>query len=194
MSPLSSAERRALLALARQAIVEAVVHGRLPEPPAVGGALAEPGAAFVSLHSHGRLRGCIGQVEPTASLAETVQFCAVAAATRDPRFAPVVPEELDELEIEISVLSPRQPVRPEQIEPGVHGVRVLAGTAQALLLPQVATRFRWSRERFLEEVCLKAGLPAEAWRDPQTRLEAFTAEVFSEADFREESREQARAS
>ncbi|MCL6482100.1 MAG: AmmeMemoRadiSam system protein A [Firmicutes bacterium] len=188
MSPLSSAERRALLALARRAIVEVVEHGSLPEPPAVRGALAEPQAAFVSLHSRGRLRGCIGQVEPVASLAETVQFCAVAAATRDPRFAPLSPEELEELEIEISVLSPRQTVRPEQIEPGVHGVRILAGTAQALLLPQVATRFRWSRERFLEEVCLKAGLSAEAWRDPQTRIEAFTAEVFSEADFREQAR------
>jgi AmmeMemoRadiSam system protein A len=195
MPPLSSSERRALLELARQAITEAVVHGRQLQVPAASGALAEPRAAFVSLHSRGRLRGCIGQIEPVQSLAETVAFCAVAAATRDPRFAPVVPEELPELEIEISVLSPRQAVAPQAIEPGVHGVRVASGGRQGVLLPQVARRFGWGRERFLEETCLKAGLPPDAWRDPHTLIEAFTAETFSEAEFAgSKLRDQAKAS
>ncbi len=195
MPPLLSSERRALLEVARQAITDAVVHGRESQPLVISGALAEPRGAFVSLYCKGRLRGCIGQIEPLQSLAETVAFCAKAAARRDPRFAPLTPEELPRLEIEISVLSPRRVVSPGEIKPGVHGVRVALGPVQGVLLPQVASRFGWSRERFLEETCLKAGLPADAWRDPQTLIEAFTAEVFSEAEVAgTELSERARAS
>jgi AmmeMemoRadiSam system protein A len=191
MSPLLNAERRILLALARRAIIEAVVNNRLLEVPPPVGALARPSGAFVSLHRHGRLRGCIGQIEPADSLAVTVARCAVSAAVEDPRFYPVTPEELGELEIEISILSPLQLIQPEQIEVGKHGLLVTRGRMRGLLLPQVATQYRWTRERFLEETCYKAGLERDDWKDPAARVEAFTAEVFSEADLRSEQRAQA---
>jgi len=191
MSRLPSEERRVLLGLARRAIVEAVRHGRVPEVPSPTGRLSQHSGAFVTLHCRGRLRGCIGQVEPAYPLANTVTRCAVAAAQEDPRFDLVRPEELSELEIEISILSPLEPIRPEQIEVGVHGLMVSRGGLRGLLLPQVATQYGWTREHFLEETCVKAGLERNAWKDSATRIEAFTAEVFSEADFRAEQRAQA---
>lgn len=191
MSPLPSDERRALLALARQAISEAVQHRPLPEPANVSPELQREAGAFVSLHLRERLRGCIGQVEPLQSLAATVISCAAAAATEDPRFDPVSLGDLAHLEIEVSVLSPRAPIRPEEIEVGKHGLLVSRARMRGLLLPQVATQYHWSRERFLEETCRKAGLDSDAWRDPMTTVEAFTAEVFSDADFPAQQRAQA---
>ena len=186
MSPLPSTERRELLTLARRAI-EAAVHRRPPpelsfaSPP-----LAAPCGAFVSLHQRGRLRGCIGHIDASQPLAVTVARCAVAAALEDPRFSPVTPDEVPGLEIEISVLSPVVPIRPEEVEVGKHGLLVSCGWQRGLLLPQVATQFHWTRERFLQETCNKAGLLADAWKDPSTKIEAFTAEVFSEAEIRAE--------
>lgn len=191
MSPLPSDERRALLELARQAIVEAVHHGRRPEVSLSTPLLAQPAGAFVSLHRQGRLRGCIGQVEPVEPLVGTVVRCAVAAALEDPRFEPVHAEEIADLEIEISILSRPAPIQPGAIEVGKHGLLVTRARMRGLLLPQVATQYQWSPGRFLEEACRKAGLERDAWRDPATRLEAFTAEVFSEAEFRTERRARA---
>lgn len=179
-NPLADEERRALLELARRAITEATLHDRLPDIPRLEGALARPAGVFVSLHSCGRLRGCIGQIEGVLPLTEGVARCAVAAAQEDPRFSPVTAAEISQLEIEISVLSPLESIAPEQIEAGRHGLLVSQGPYRGLLLPQVATQFHWSRERFLEETCVKAGLDRDAWRDPATRIFAFTAEVFSE--------------
>lgn len=183
MSPLPSEGRRALLELARRALVEAVVHGRVLQVPTEQGELAAPCGAFVSLHLRGRLRGCVGQIESTEPLAETVARCAAAAALEDPRFQPVSSAEVNQLEIEISVLSPLEPATLEEIEVGRHGLLVTRGRLRGLLLPQVATQYRWSRERFLEETCVKAGLEREAWKDPITKIQRFTAEVFSEAEF-----------
>jgi AmmeMemoRadiSam system protein A len=123
-------------------------------------------------------------VEPAGPLSDTLARCAAAAALEDPRFPPVGPQEIPELEIELSLLSRPEPVMPEQIEPGRHGLLVRQGFRSGLLLPQVAARYAWSAQRFLEETCIKAGLERDAWRDPATRVYAFTAEVFSEADFR----------
>lgn len=184
MSLLCSEDRRALLDLARHAVVEAVCHGRVLEFPPPSGALAAPGRAFVTLHRSGRLCGCIGQVVTSDSLAATVVRCAIGAATKDPRFRPVRPEELAELEIELSVLSPLEPIQPEAIQVGRHGLMVARDQFRGVLLPQVAVEHRWTRDRFLEETCAKAGLPPDAWKDPATRVMAFTAEVFSEAEFR----------
>ena len=184
MSLLCSEDRRALLDLARHAVVEAVCHGRVLEFPPPSGALAAPGRAFVTLHRSGRLCGCIGQVVTSDSLAATVVRCAIGAATKDPRFRPVRPEELAELEIELSVLSPLEPIQPETIQVGQHGLMVARDQLRGVLLPQVAVEHRWTRDRFLEETCAKAGLPPDAWKDPATRVMAFTAEVFSEAEFR----------
>lgn len=184
MSPLCSEDRRTLLELARNAIAAAVCHARLPDMPLVTGELARPAGAFVTLQLQGQLRGCIGQVEPIWPLAETVAHCAIAAACEDPRFQPVNPEEVAELEIEISILSALEPIRPEAIEVGRHGLLVARGGLRGVLLPQVAAERHWSRERFLQETCRKAGLEPAAWKGPDTRLLAFSSEVFSEADFR----------
>jgi len=181
MSPLPESERRALLDLARRALTEAVLHRAILDYAKPEGLLAQPAGCFVTLHRQGRLRGCLGQIEASMPLAEAVVRCAVAVSSEDPRFVPVAADELDDVEIEISVLSPLAPVQPDQVVVGRHGLLVCQGPFRGLLLPQVATEHSWTRERFLEETCLKAGLTRESWKDPATRIEAFTAEVFSEA-------------
>ena len=182
-SPLPNSDRRALLELARRAIVAAVCSVRIPDFPKPTGSLAERSGAFVSLHWRGKLRGCIGQVEPAHSLAETVVKCAIGAALQDPRFSPVKAGEIEELEIEISILSTLQPAAPEDVEVGRHGAVVAQGGRRGLLLPQVATERHWTREQFLEETCLKAGLERSAWKDIETQLWIFTAENFSDSNF-----------
>jgi len=179
---LSDGDRLKLLALARKAILETVSSSNFPDVPPVTGRLAEPQAAFVTLRWNGKLRGCIGQPDAAHGLAETVVQCAITAALRDPRFGPLRTEEIDALEIEISVISELRPVRPEEIELGTHGIAVTGGGKRGLLLPQVALERNWSVTQFLEATCRKAGLQANAWREPDTKLLAFTAEVFSDAD------------
>ena len=115
MLPLSSDDRRSLLALARRAVLELVLHHSFAEVPALAGRLAEPGSAFVTLHCFSKLRGCIGRTDGALSLGETVAQCAVSAAAHDPRFAPIAPDDLPGLEIEISVLSEFQPLSPQAI-------------------------------------------------------------------------------
>lgn len=178
---LSDNDRLTLLALARKAILEIVLSSNFPNSALVRGCLAEPRAAFVTLYRNGNLRGCIGQPEAAHALADTVVQCAITAALRDPRFRPLRGEEIDGLEIEISVLSELRPVHPEQIELGTHGIVVTAGGRRGLLLPQVAVERHWSVIQFLEAACRKADLQANAWREPQTALFGFTAEVFSDA-------------
>ena len=175
---LDAAERKALLGIARRALEGYVTEGNIPREAAQG-KLAVPGAAFVTLTKRGRLRGCIGYTEAVAPLSRVVQECAVAAATEDPRFPPVSPEELPELHVEISVLTPLFPIRPEEVEVGRHGLMVTQGRMRGLLLPQVPAEQGWDREMFLEQVCGKAGLPPSAWRHGAT-LQGFTAEVFGE--------------
>jgi AmmeMemoRadiSam system protein A len=179
MSPLSESEQQDLLRLARQALEASVRHGRLPEPEVFPGALAEKCGAFVTLHKAGRLRGCIGYIEALRPLHQTVAECAMAAALRDPRFDPVVPEELPHIHLEISVLSPFKEISPDVIEVGRHGLMISQGWQRGLLLPQVATEWKWDREQFLEESCLKAGLAPDAWKHG-AKIQAFTAQVFSE--------------
>jgi AmmeMemoRadiSam system protein A len=181
MSPLPEDDRHALLELARRAITAAVARQPAPPLPILSSNVSGCGA-FVSLHRHGRLRGCIGLIESSSLLTDTIARCAVSAALEDPRFDPLTAAELAGLEVEISVLSPLVTARPEEVEVGRHGLRIRQGYFSGLLLPQVASKYNWSRERFLAETCRKAGLHPEAWREPDTRLEIFTAEVFSEAD------------
>ncbi len=177
---LTEQDRRALLEIARRAIVEAIVHGHRWRPESVSEKLAARGGAFVTVSFGGRLRGCVGMAEARNSLAQTVAHCAVAAATEDTRFKPIKSEEVAALAIEISVLSPLTPISPEEIEIGRHGLVVERRTFRGLLLPQVPVEHRWTRENFLAETCLKAGLPEDAWKSTETRLLGFTAEVFSE--------------
>jgi AmmeMemoRadiSam system protein A len=177
---LSAEERRALLACARRAIFEAVSSLSLPDLPPAIGRLADPGGAFVTLRSNGKLRGCIGRTDATHALGETVAQCAITAALQDPRFKPLHTEELADLEIEISVVSKLRPVRPEEVELGIHGILICRSASRGLLLPQVALEHNWSATQLLEAACRKAGLQGQAWRDPETEVFAFTAEVFSE--------------
>lgn len=175
-------ERRALLQIARHAIVEAIVHGRDWQPESVPENLAAVGSAFVTLMVRGRLRGCVGTSAAQDSLANTVARCAVAAATEDTRFNPIKPEEVPGLFIEISILSSLTPIKPDEIEIGLHGLVVEQGAFRGILLPPVPVERRWARERFLAETCGKAGLPEDAWKSAETQLLAFTAEVISEAE------------
>ncbi|HEU5410141.1 MAG TPA: AmmeMemoRadiSam system protein A [Candidatus Acidoferrales bacterium] len=184
MCPLTDEEKRSLLFIARQSIEVALSRSTAPPTGSFSGDLAARTGAFVTLHQRGRLRGCIGRVTTLDPLATVVAECAVGAATEDPRFARLEPQDLHELEIEISVLS--EPCRiavPEELQPGVHGLLITHGRNRGILLPQVAQKFKWSRKHFLEETCRKAGLHPDDWKDPGTRIHVFTAEIFSDADF-----------
>ncbi|MFZ0820764.1 MAG: AmmeMemoRadiSam system protein A [Candidatus Acidiferrales bacterium] len=180
---LSKEDQRILLEIARRAIVEAVVHAHIWKPEIVQGAFGEQRGVFVTLDRRSKLRGCVGQITAPDPLAQAVAYCAVAAARDDTRFSPVRPQEVAELTIEISVLSPMEEIHSQQIEIGRHGLMVLRGRQRGLLLPQVAVEHRWTRERFIQETCDKAGLPEGAWKSPETQLLGFTSELFSEADF-----------
>jgi AmmeMemoRadiSam system protein A len=179
MPSLSDGDRWALLRLARQAVVDAV-YGRLPEQIPHEGVFSERRGIFVTLHIRQRLRGCIGVIEAEEPLAESTVRCAASAALQDPRFAPMRPEELGELQIEISLLSPPAPMRPEEIEIGRHGLLVSRGRQRGLLLPQVAAEHHFSTDQFLQETCRKAQLPRDAWRESGTQVFGFTCEVFSD--------------
>jgi uncharacterized protein len=174
----SAAERQLLLGLAHDSIQSALDDRELDlTPPSPH--LAEPRGAFTTLHLWGRLRGCIGYVFPTDSLYKTVADTARAAAFDDPRFEPVTLPEAPDLKVEISVLSPLQPIGPDEVVIGKHGLIVTQGNRRGLLLPQVAIEWEWDRETFLAQTCLKAGLPADAWQHG-AELQGFTAEVFGE--------------
>lgn len=179
---LSPTARVRLLVLARQALAAHFDgRGRPPcheEDPA----LNVRRGAFVTLkrRSDHALRGCIGYVQPDRPLAETVADAAVAAATQDPRFAPVTGGELADLVVEVSALSATRPIRPEEVQVGVHGLIVRADGRSGLLLPQVPQAYGWSRDDFLAHTCLKAGLARTAWRDASCELLAFTAVVIRE--------------
>jgi AmmeMemoRadiSam system protein A len=176
---LSDSDRQSLLRLARVAVTEAVSCGRILADIPAGGIFSEQRGVFVSLHIGKRLRGCLGVVEPEHPLGDSIVRCAIGAATRDPRFPAMRPEELDQLEIEISLLSPPGAIRAEEIQIGTHGLLISRGSHRGLLLPQVAVTHQLSAEQFLAETCRKAELPLDAWRDPETKLFGFTSEIFS---------------
>jgi len=181
---LSAEERRILLRVARGAIEARLTSGRQPPRPAAGPVLERPQGAFVTLTRRvdGDLRGCIGLLEPQQPLVDTVARAAVAAATEDERFDPVTRDELGGIAVEISVLGPLAPVKPEDVEVGRHGLLIRSGVRQGLLLPQVATEHGWDLVTFLGRTCVKAGLPEDAWRKPGVEIRAFTAEVFGEEE------------
>jgi uncharacterized protein len=184
MLSLSEADRHAALHLARIAVVEAVSHHKLPDTIPRQGIFEEIRGVFVTLHVNCRLQGCIGVIEAQEPLGEAIIRCAASAALEDPRFAPMKAEQLDQLSIEISLLSPVEPIVPESIEIGRHGLLLRMKEKRGLLLPQVAVEHHLNREQFLEQTCIKAGLPRDAWRDLEARLFGFTCEVFSESSHR----------
>jgi AmmeMemoRadiSam system protein A len=182
--PIVSAERRRLLEVARRSIAMAIAAGHVPDLYTLPTEAVRRCGVFVTLRAARRLRGCIGQPDSPHPLEQTVARCAALAALDDPRFSPLTLDEISIVEIEISVLSAAVPAEHHEIEVGRHGIAVRSGASRGLLLPQVAQEYGWDRERFLAETCRKAGLDPEAWRHPDTRIEIFFAEVFSERDFR----------
>jgi AmmeMemoRadiSam system protein B/AmmeMemoRadiSam system protein A len=177
--PLSEADRTELLRLARQAVVSAVHQSSPPEMGKVSKALRVRRGVFVTLKVDGQLRGCLGSVECSTPIVDQVIRMAVAAATRDPRFEPVSGSDLAHLSVEVSVLGPLERCDDrELIEIGRHGLLVRKGDFSGVLLPQVASENGWDRLMFLKQVCLKASLAAEAWRDSASSVYMFEAEVF----------------
>jgi AmmeMemoRadiSam system protein A len=176
---LLSAERERLLRLARRSL-EARVHRQAEPDVERGGVMDHLFGAFVTIHRGGELRGCLGRIEGDMPLGEVVRHLAQAVSDSDPRFQPVQPHELAEIEIEISVLTPEREVAAvSDIEVGRHGLIVERGRRRGLLLPQVAAEHGWTRETFLEHACLKAGLTRTAWHEG-ARLFVFEAEIFAE--------------
>ncbi|MEK6790409.1 MAG: AmmeMemoRadiSam system protein A [Deltaproteobacteria bacterium] len=179
---LSNVEKEGLLKIARSAIdshFDRIGAGRTYAASA-DGALKENRGAFVSLHRGRTLRGCIGMLVSDKPLYETVARMAFAAAFHDTRFMPIEKIELASLDIEITVLSPLEPMLdPEQIKVGVHGIYIVKGKNSGVLLPQVATEHGFDRYEFLDQTCLKASLPLGAWKKG-AMVSLFEAEVFSE--------------
>jgi AmmeMemoRadiSam system protein A len=181
---LDPRQQDALLRLARSTI-ERVIGGQSDGSTEADGE-ARPNlnaGAFVSLHKKGQLRGCIGTFETSKPVVEQVAEMAEAAATRDPRFSPVSQAEINDLDIEMSVLTPPRTVESvDEIVVGKHGLVVSQGYRRGVLLPQVATEYGWDKETFLRHTCHKAGLPQDAWTDENTTIQVFTAEVFGEKE------------
>ena len=178
---LSIESQQLLLKTARQSIESYLQSRTMPAPPAADIALFEKRGVFVSLHKAGKLRGCIGYLTSEYPLYQSIPDAAVAAATRDPRFGPVKIEEIAEIEIEISVLTPLERIESvDEIEIHVHGLYITFGKQAGLLLPQVATEHSLNRVQFLELTCRKAGLPTDAWHDPEVAVYVFGAQVFVE--------------
>jgi AmmeMemoRadiSam system protein A len=182
---MNEAQKSALLALARDT-VKAVITGKpLPAPTSDDPELNAPCGCFVTLKNHGRLRGCIGQFTSDRPLIELVVQMAEASAMSDPRFLadPIAPRELEDLDVEISVLSPLQKTDdPLSLRLGTDGIYIKRGCLSGCFLPQVATETGWTKEEFLSCCCShKAGLPHDAWKDSNTDVFLFTAEVFGAA-------------
>ena len=178
---LNSGQKSILLAIARQAIEKFVRTGKLDTESSDDQVLNEKRGCFVTIRQNGNLRGCIGVFSSEMPLCQEVAEMAVSAATRDPRFRPMREEDLGNFTIEVSVLSPLEEAEsPEQIEVGTHGIYLEKGFSRGVLLPQVATEYKWDSMTFLEQTCVKAGLPRNAWKDGDTRLYIFSAEIFND--------------
>jgi AmmeMemoRadiSam system protein A len=178
---LSPADKQLLLQVARDSIAAQLKGKAATKVRATSPVLEECRGAFVSLHRRGQLRGCIGYIDAVKPLLQTVMEMAPAAAFQDPRFRPVGMDELADLEIEISVLTPMRLVKStDEIEVGKHGLYIVKGHNRGLLLPQVASQYRWDRRTFLEQTCHKAGLPPNAWEDSATQIFIFRAEIFDD--------------
>jgi AmmeMemoRadiSam system protein A len=178
---LNNKSRDYLLSLARESIRSKLAGLPYPQNPPEDPGLNTESGAFVTLKKDGLLRGCIGRMESDRPLWETVALMARAAAFEDPRFPPVGDEELPGLSLEISVLTPFEPLEdPSLLEVGRHGLLIEKGFSRGVLLPQVAVDHGWEAEEFLANVCLKASLPTDAWKDPDTKLFVFSAVIIEE--------------
>lgn len=150
-----------------------------PQPLIESATLQQELGAFVTLKSDGQLRGCIGNIIGQGPLINTLERMAVAAAFEDPRFTPLTASEMDEIQIEVSIMGPLTLCPdPERIEIGRHGLYIRKTMHSGLLLPQVAVEWGWDRETFLDQTCIKAGLPRGSWRKPKIEIWWFEAIIF----------------
>ena len=177
----SDLDRQRLLRIARDSIVAHVGGGPFPEHAVCDGELSgRRGGAFVTLLKSGELRGCVGHIEMDEPLVDVVRRCAVAACSTDPRFPAIEASELPQLAVELSLLGPLEPIGGlDEIEIARHGLVVEKGHRRGLLLPQVATEWRWDRQQFVEHTCRKAGLSPDDWKHG-TKMWRFEAEVFGQ--------------
>jgi len=179
---LNAKEKEILLNIARQAILQGVRTGEEYIEPREEKALNKRNGCFVTIKQNGQLRGCIGNFQSELQLFKEVAQMAQASATKDPRFYPLREEDLDNFNLEISVLSPLHKIEHiEQIEVGKHGVYIEKSFYRGVLLPQVATEHGWDRETFLKQTCIKAGLPTDAWEAADADIYIFSAQIFSES-------------
>jgi AmmeMemoRadiSam system protein A len=171
-------EKRKLMQLAKDAI-EGVFFGNKDQQVIIPDNLRQKSGAFVTLKKKGELRGCIGYIKAVRPLDETVKEMAIQAAFHDPRFNPLNKNEMEDIEMEISVISPMKRIENiDEIEVGTHGIYIEKAGNSGLLLPQVATENHWDKKTFLEYTCWKAGLPKDAWKSKDTTIYIFSAEVF----------------
>ena len=181
-------QKQTLLKVARDTVEAVIRQKNIAKPESDDPELNAPCGCFVTLKNRNRLRGCIGQFTSDSPLIELVAEMAKASATGDPRFFsdPITPGELEKLDVEISVLSPlKRTDDPLSLKLGVDGIYIRQGRASGCFLPQVATETGWSKEEFLSYCCAhKAGLAADAWKDPKTQVNLFTADVFG-GDFKD---------
>lgn len=181
---LNNKQKIKLLEIARRAICTYISENRELSFEVDDEMLKKEYGVFVTIHKKGELKGCIGNILPQNKLYASVGELAIASAAKDSRFNPVTCDELDDIDIEISVLTPLKKVKsPDEIVIGRDGVIVKKGVHQGVYLPQVAKETGWSREEFLSNLCYsKAGLPPDAWKDEDVEIFIFQSEVFSEKE------------
>jgi AmmeMemoRadiSam system protein A len=176
---LTAADKKLLLKIVETKIEAALAGKVFPELPELPEIFKQERGAFVTLEKKGQLRGCIGYIEARKPLYIAVAEMAVAAAFHDPRFPPLQQEEWPDITVEISILSPLQEIQDiKEIEVGRHGLYIVQGVRGGLLLPQVATNYKWDRLTFLQQTCQKARLPSNAWQDKQTKIFIFSADII----------------
>ena len=178
-SPLSEQQKQELLTLARMTVVDFVKNKRTPEPEMKDPRLLANGATFVTINRNHQLRGCVGNIQPVMPLYRSVIGNAVAASSRDRRFPPMTPAELADMEVEVTVLSPLEPLDDvKNIRIGTHGLYLIRGQQGGVFLPQVPVEQKWDLPTYLEQLCYKAGLPKDAWKDKDAQLFIFSADII----------------
>ena len=178
---LSENEATVLLSIARETIINLVLEQEYRPEPREEKALNERSGCFVTIKQDGELRGCIGSFQSERPLFQEIAGMAAASANKDPRFHPMEESELDNFSLEISVLSPLQKIEDiDEIEVGIHGIYLEKNFSRGVLLPQVATDYNWDRTTFLQQTCLKAGLPTNAWQGYDADIYIFSAQIIKE--------------
>lgn len=180
---LTPKEKDILLSIARKSIENHIRSGQVYIEPREEMSLNTRNGCFVTIKQNGQLRGCIGNFQSELPISREVAEMAAASASKDPRFYPMKEEDLHDFTLEISVLSPLHKIEEiEEIEVGKHGIYLEKGYYRGVLLPQVAIEHSWDRETFLNQTCVKAGLPTDAWRAEDAEIYIFSAQVFGEED------------